>query len=41
MLLREAEHALGIHEDITSHGGWRAYRVASLSESPDPRRPEP
>jgi hypothetical protein len=27
MLLREAEHARGIHKDITSHGGWRAYRA--------------
>jgi hypothetical protein len=26
--------------DITSYGGWRAYRVASLSEAPDRRRPE-
>jgi Allophanate hydrolase C-terminal domain len=40
MMLREAEHALGIHKDITSYGGWRAYRVASLSEEPDPRRRE-
>ena len=38
MVLREAEHALGIHTDITGHGGWRAYRAASLSEAPDPRR---
>jgi allophanate hydrolase-like protein len=38
MVLREAEHALGIHTDITGHGGWRAYRTASLSEAPDPRR---
>jgi hypothetical protein len=28
MVLREAEHALGIHTDITSHGGWRAYRTS-------------
>ncbi len=27
MVLREAEHALGIHTDITSFGGWRAYRA--------------
>jgi gamma-glutamylcyclotransferase (GGCT)/AIG2-like uncharacterized protein YtfP len=32
MVLREAEHALGIHKDITSYGGWRAYR-ASLAQS--------
>ena len=38
MVLREAEHALGIHKDITSYGGWRAYRAASLSEGPDKRR---
>ena len=38
MVLREAEHALGIHKDITSYGGWRAYRVESLSEGPDLRR---
>jgi len=40
MLLREAEHQAGIHKDITSYGGWRAYRAARISESPDPRRPE-
>jgi len=34
MMLREAEHARGIHKDITSHGGWRAYRAAELSEGP-------
>jgi hypothetical protein len=34
MVLRTAEHARGIHKDITSHGGWRAYRAASLSEGP-------
>ncbi len=28
MVLREAENALGIHKDITSHGGWRAYRAS-------------
>ena len=39
MVLRDAEHAHGIHKDITSYGGWRAYRAASLSEEPDPRRP--
>ena len=39
MVLREAEHALGIHKDITSYGGWRAYRAAALSEGPDKRRP--
>ena len=39
MVLRDAEHARGIHKDITSYGGWRAYRVAELSEEPDPRRP--
>jgi hypothetical protein len=36
MVLRESEHALGIHTDITGHGGWRAYRAASLSEAPEP-----
>jgi len=39
MVLREAEHALGIHKDITSYGGWHAYRAAALSEAPDKRRP--
>jgi gamma-glutamylcyclotransferase (GGCT)/AIG2-like uncharacterized protein YtfP len=39
MVLRDAEHTRGIHKDITSYGGWRAYRAASLSEEPDPRRP--
>src|SRR5580700_9040312 len=38
MVLRDAEHARGIHQHITSYGGWRAYRAASLSEEPDPRR---
>jgi hypothetical protein len=38
MLLRETEHASGLHKDITSYGGWRAYRVESLSEGPDLRR---
>jgi hypothetical protein len=23
-----AEHDLGIHKDITSHGNWRAYRAS-------------
>ena len=31
MLLREAEHELGVHKDITGYGGWRAYR-ASLAQ---------
>ena len=39
MVLREAEHVLGIHKDITSYGGWHAYRAAALSEAPDKRRP--
>ena len=39
MVLREVEHALGIHKDITSYGGWHAYRAAALSEAPDKRRP--
>jgi hypothetical protein len=39
MVLREAEHELGIHKDITSYGGWHAYRAAALSEAPDKRRP--
>jgi hypothetical protein len=38
MVLREAEHALGTHKDITSYGGWHAYRAAALSEAPDKRR---
>ena len=38
MVLREAEHASG-HQDITSYGGWHAYRAAALSEGPDRRRP--
>jgi hypothetical protein len=38
MLLRETEHANGLHKDITSYGGWRAYRTESLSEGPDLRR---
>jgi gamma-glutamylcyclotransferase (GGCT)/AIG2-like uncharacterized protein YtfP len=25
MVLRDAEHARGIHRDTTSYGGWRAY----------------
>jgi len=40
MVLREAEHAPGIHKDITSYGGWHAYRAAALSEAPDKRRPQ-
>src|SRR6201987_5155732 len=39
MVRRDTEHARGIHKDITSYGGWRAYRTAELSEEPDPRRP--
>jgi gamma-glutamylcyclotransferase (GGCT)/AIG2-like uncharacterized protein YtfP len=39
MVLRDAEHARGIHQDITSYGGWRAYRAALLSEEPGPGRP--
>ena len=31
MVLRGAEHDLGIHKDITSHGGWRAYRASLIS----------
>jgi gamma-glutamylcyclotransferase (GGCT)/AIG2-like uncharacterized protein YtfP len=31
MLLREAEHARSVHKDITSHGGWRAYRSSLAS----------
>jgi gamma-glutamylcyclotransferase (GGCT)/AIG2-like uncharacterized protein YtfP len=38
MVLRDAEHARGLHKDITSYGGWRAYRAESLSEGPDLRR---
>jgi len=38
MLLREAEHVRGIHKDITSYGGWHAYRATALSEGPDKRR---
>jgi hypothetical protein len=38
MVLRDAEHARGIHKDITSYGGWHAYRVAALSEGPELRR---
>ena len=38
MVLREAEHALGIHKDITSHGGWRAYRASPGALSRPPRR---
>jgi gamma-glutamylcyclotransferase (GGCT)/AIG2-like uncharacterized protein YtfP len=39
MVLRDAEHARGLHKDITSYGGWRAYRAAELSAEPDRRRP--
>jgi hypothetical protein len=39
MVLRDAEHVRGIHQDITSYGGWHAYRAALLSEEPDARRP--
>jgi hypothetical protein len=28
MVLRDAEHARGIHRDISSFGGWRAYRAS-------------
>jgi hypothetical protein len=28
MVLRDAEYARSIHRDITSHGGWRAYRAS-------------
>ncbi len=28
MVLRDTEHARGIHRDITSYGGWRAYRAS-------------
>ncbi len=31
MVLRDTEHGLGIHEDITSYGGWRAYRASLAS----------
>ena len=33
MVLRDAEHARGIHQDITSYGGWRAYRAAELARA--------
>jgi gamma-glutamylcyclotransferase (GGCT)/AIG2-like uncharacterized protein YtfP len=39
MVLRDAEHARGIHKDITSYGGWRAYRAGELSEAPEPENP--
>jgi hypothetical protein len=29
MVLRQAEHVLGIHKDITRYGGWRAYREST------------
>jgi hypothetical protein len=38
MVLREAEHVRGIHQDITSYGGWHAYRAVAFSEAPDKRR---
>ena len=38
MVLRDAEHARGLHKDITSYGGWHAYRTAAVSEAPDKRR---
>ena len=28
MVLRDTEYNLGIHRDITSYGGWRAYRAS-------------
>ena len=28
MVLRDVEHARGIHLDITSYGGWRAFRAS-------------
>jgi hypothetical protein len=28
MVLRDAEHDRGLHQDITSYGGWRAYRAS-------------
>jgi len=39
MVLRETEHARGLHQDITSYGGWRAYRAAELSSEPPRRTP--
>ena len=38
MVLRAAEHVHGIHKDITSYGGWAAYRAAEISEAPARRR---
>jgi hypothetical protein len=38
MVMRAAEHVTGIHKDITSYGGWHAYRAAELSEQ-GPDRP--
>ena len=35
MVLRDAEHDLGIHQDITSYGGWRAYRASLGQPSSD------
>ena len=28
MVLRDTQHELGIYKDITSYGGWRAYRAS-------------
>ena len=28
MVLRDAQHDLGIHKDISSYGNWRAYRAS-------------
>ena len=28
MVLRDTQHELGLHKDITSYGGWRAYRAS-------------
>ncbi len=28
MVLRDAEHGRGVHQDITRYGGWRAYRAS-------------
>src|SRR5262249_36873910 len=41
MVLREAEHALGIHKDITSYGGWAAHPAAPPPRAPHKRRPPP
>jgi hypothetical protein len=34
MVLRQAEHDRGHHRDITSYGGWRAYRAALSRPGP-------